>query len=1218
MIPINPSRTPLSMTSLQSKPYPNALTTERTAQMGYNHIDPIRPHLTPSFQELAAKLNLSPPAVTHPPPPAYPAIPSLLNKLRRVEDGIKSALRDLPVIDPNASDVLAYQQQLDQFWNEPEPVGAHANPAHKCLTRQEWVAGKLKKQWQLSAPQQVTSGSGRNLIEQLFSSSAIDAPGLFQVHGPTTTPGRQAELSGVFVVTRSPSEGAFSSTKPVLLAIPGQGWIECTSGRDCKTRLQNIMNDTEKHDVLLRQIPAQDRDVLGHLEQALDTVTQGLWFDATPIKGHLFANRLQSMLTQQKQDIRFWASENKAHGVPVAKGLAELADVRELFPTSRSQAANHNVAAEAFSAMRVKLINAIPDVRAEARSYMRQQVKKLCGHDVDPDQIWLHTFTTAVGSRTAFSGYHHNGRPVRSQTLTELALNNFTAENHRAAPGALDQNNGFYKVDAKHIGSFDTSNELQLQASTLMNSNWSKDFYTGYKAKLDALWKDYQKDYRTILKGQFIAEARTQLRAGSENWTADNFNMVMHATTQLRGQAVARGWGYQGPNKPLTLAALEAEAPAKSGVQRFDIYGYTSDILHIRETVGETTVARHALYIPGAEPAFIGFKDSNALREWVVEQTRKPQTLNALASHFSLYDRQDGATLFGAYGVDSRLRDLSKNPFSWSRYTYNHKKELVVHNDVFTSTVEHIKQRQYADANTLIKANGELQKDLWIADISAAEEVLVPLAPLGAPLALASAFGGLTLLGLGTDKAVNGDIQPERKLGAFVALQGALDILFSAGVAPDTPLEDPFAAGMLLDGGKIAPVLPKAFQRYELPASRIRGLTPNARGVYRNAQGEFFIQTKDSTVFQIKSDFRAADNQVQLINPNNRIETGIFMEVDENSRWQRIEVKGGGSVQGKQKVPPNLLRGEPNTLGTDFAQYEVPENSRTKIVELSKGEKGLDPDFYSMEFEDVRTDFFNRRTQLLTDANSFFKEKKIYTRPSLPEVPEGARPESMIKPIYTHADGMVLGESHNSVASKKFLIDNMRTLGEEGVTTLYMEHLQSDLHQADLDLYFKTKKMPEALRKFMVKQDIGHRTDPGKVYTFVKVLEAANKEGIRIVAIDTSTSYNLDGVRYGLNRRKMMSYLANKVINNDQKIPHKWAALVGSAHVNENEGVPGVAEIQGAIGIRVKDGPKGMRGKIGLDPGETLASETLASRQSTAKADFLITLGTRPERLPAF
>ncbi|MDP1075083.1 membrane-targeted effector domain-containing toxin, partial [Klebsiella pneumoniae] len=86
-------------------------------------------------------------------------------------------------------------------------------------------------------------------------------------------------------------------------------------------------------------------------------------------------------------------------------------------------------------------------------------------------------------------------------------------------------------------------------------------------------------------------------------------------------------------------------------------------------------------------------------------------------------------------------------------------------------------------------------------------------------------------------------------------------------------------------------------------------------------------------------------------------------------------------------------------------------------------------------------------------------------------------------------------------------------------------------------------------------------------------VKAANKYGIRVRALDCTASYHVKGAKGTSPRNTMFSYFANEVIKADQAAygPHKWVAFMGSGHVDMHELVPGIAQLQDAVSLLVRD-----------------------------------------------
>nr|WP_236442892.1 membrane-targeted effector domain-containing toxin [Pseudomonas syringae] len=294
--------------------------------------------------------------------------------------------------------------------------------------------------------------------------------------------------------------------------------------------------------------------------------------------------------------------------------------------------------------------------------------------------------------------------------------------------------------------------------------------------------------------------------------------------------------------------------------------------------------------------------------------------------------------------------------------------------------------------------------------------------------------------------------------------------------------------------------------------------------------------------------------------------------------------------------------------------YEMPLPTLETVHRLANFEsKGLDPNYFFGDeaLESVREIFALKRRTLLQDARSI-REAPLPDRPSLPDIAPRAGMPELLETLYRHTNGVVIGESHFSVASKKLIIDNLPLLSRQNVKTLYMEHLLTDLHQADLDRFFETGQMSKTLLHDLKTLDRGHRTDPDKVYTFEQLVIKAREQGVEVRAIDCSTSYHLEGMDEGgaTARQDMMSYFASRTMRKHQDVmgSHPWIALVGNSHSNTYQDiVPGIAELQGGIGLRVVDAAPGQSTGVTFDAGEWV-NVGLSNDQVHIKGDYRVDL----------
>ncbi len=329
---------------------------------------------------------------------------------------------------------------------------------------------------------------------------------------------------------------------------------------------------------------------------------------------------------------------------------------------------------------------------------------------------------------------------------------------------------------------------------------------------------------------------------------------------------------------------------------------------------------------------------------------------------------------------------------------------------------------------------------------------------------------------------------------------------------------------------------------------------------------------------------------------------GIDFRWDEASGWQRVPAHEW------------IAQSPPTALQQSFADaaYEMPTESRQILHDLAYfRRRGLDEEYFFDEAEliPVREQFFELRDKLQRDARALTSDH-LPARPVMPAVEPQPSTEAFIEQLYQQTDGMVIGEFHDSIASKKFIMDNMPLLARQNVKTLYMEHFLTDLHQVHLDRFTDTGHMSSTLLDDIRILDRGHLTDPAEVYTFEKLIIKAQQHGLEIRAIDCAASYHLKGVRQATatTRQQMMNYFASRTIRRHQAVmgTHKWVALVGNSHSNTFANtVPGLAELEGAIGLRLVDVPPGTSNGITLDAGENVRA-SLSTREEFLKGDFKV------------
>jgi hypothetical protein len=173
---------------------------------------------------------------------------------------------------------------------------------------------------------------------------------------------------------------------------------------------------------------------------------------------------------------------------------------------------------------------------------------------------------------------------------------------------------------------------------------------------------------------------------------------------------------------------------------------------------------------------------------------------------------------------------------------------------------------------------------------------------------------------------------------------------------------------------------------------------------------------------------------------------------------------------------------------------------------------------------------------------------------------------------------LIIGEiTHNSVAPKKFLIENMQELKKSGVDTLYLEHIYYDETQSSLDNFNKSGVLDNKLAARLHEFDRGYKHFPAydhkdmkmrkehrerfstewDQHNYTAVVNAAHAAGLRVVAIDIKDIYetqsqNKIGKNNSVDRIICGDYSFANIIQYDQNSRAEkgtWVALIGAAHV---------------------------------------------------------------------
>lgn len=876
-----------------------------------------------------------------------------------------------------------------------------------------------------------------------------------------------------------------------------------------------------------------------------------------------------------------------------------------------------NLEIDQLKTLGISLVEACPDMREMARDIAKSILKNRTGTDIEPDTVYWHRFTTAMSSPLTFNGWQHVGKPIESMTLPQLVLHRFSAHDQDNADN-LQMMGGFY-TQGSEAGAYNTSNEVKMLPIDVMNDFWNIDFCTAYRERLDAFWQSSADEFRTLAKANFLAKALEERE--SEHLAMTDLLTLLNAVAA-------------NVHAPFQLSMLTDVASVPTGlrVTAFDIGGHqASDILRV-----VTSTGRQIIYIPGETFAFQAFDTPEHLRQWLVNTTTKTADRARFLTHFPLALRHENDP---DAGLD-HLMDLLPSHADISASGLLNQLDQDLGIDAFTWLRDAARDRMNADADFSLRSNGDLREQMWIGYLNAFSHVLGPLAALDWPIALAVVGAGLADMGLNIDQAVNGHTTAERKAGVIGAILSAVDsllnclFLLDAGISPMNEGEAEYLATFSEDSHPqqapdvmenaveaptdVVPTDTTADNQDLLARFRtnhlLAGFTPSTQagrmhGIYQVANGETYIAIEHG-FYQVR--YVNEVNSWVIIDPQNPFSfyDNLPVRLNADGDWEVVNrngLRGGGPAASRVLRTPRPSS-QPSVIGT----YEVPESMRADVI---KGANGSDRAVLrgdmmplSNNWRDPYEQFRAIRERLRIDACEFYEHLELPARPQTPELEPQASPKSALGKFFSSNDGLVIGESHSGIGSKRFLIENMKLLKKLKVRTLYMEHLLTDFHQADLDEFARSGRMGTKLEQYLRNMDIGHNTDPSGQYTFLQVIKAANENRIRVQAIDCMASYRLDGMQDPANvaRQKMMNFITHKIISADaanRGANSKWIAMVGNSHANTFHGVGGISELEGAIGLRVEDVAPGEPEGFTIDPGRTMPGD-IGEPDSFVKSDF--------------
>lgn len=850
---------------------------------------------------------------------------------------------------------------------------------------------------------------------------------------------------------------------------------------------------------------------------------------------------------------------------------------------------------QALTTIAIQMSQACPDMREMARAVAMQLLEQHGLAELEPDRVYFHRFHSASGSPDTFNHWQHQTAPYQSLTLPQLVMARFTPAEQEASD-LLDQYTGFYSNGPAHPP-YDETNEIRLSPKAVMDTLWAIDFSSDFRARMTRFWQQHADHYRTLAKAMFLGKVLEVCAEGGEKTLARRALQAAQALTNVQA------W-------PPSLALLREERLPSAAVQVriFDIGGHVAtDILRL---VFEDD--SQLLYIPGDDQPLQFFASDRELFSWVLAKTREASDRARFFCHFPLASLVRDGTQVGL----PNLLDVMRRQWDTTRPDGLNKLDTPLQLDAFTWLRDAAHQRMIADAHYALRSNADLRKQSWIGYLQSFVRVFGPMAPLDWPIALAATGAGLAETGLDIDQAINGHTTAQRQAGVTAAILAAINTLFNASMLVAAGID---AAGRLRIVEELEPAEPAANEQQELedatppemqawvpeaftPADTAKLLETHASndilttipngtrftGVHLE-NGKFYAMVNGLT-YEVR--FLQELDSWAIIDPENPFSfaTAIPLQTDAKGAWQpiaRMGLRGGtprfllrawGRLQPRPTLPP-----------LEPTPYEVPAEQQANLLSAANGDEN-----YALTYNHLPPYqlYRNLRDSLQADARSFFRTYAPAPRAALAPLPSTAPPKTILQTLYRHSNGLVIGESHVEAGARQFLISNMGQLKQQGVRVLYLEHIMTDFQQAELDLFNQTGTLPDRLKAFVEDFDAQANAFESTPYSLKKVLYAAHAKAVRVQGIDCLASYRQAWHEKPslTTRQSMMNYFAHRIISIDQATrgQSKWVALVGNTHANNFMGTPGLAELQGAIGLRVEDVEIGQPRRIGTDPGLAL------------------------------
>lgn len=887
---------------------------------------------------------------------------------------------------------------------------------------------------------------------------------------------------------------------------------------------------------------------------------------------------------------------------------------------------------DALKALVPTLVEACPDMYEMALNISRDILAKHGLSHLEPEQVYFHRFHSAQSSPLTFTGWEHRVEvPRESMTLPQLVIQRFRVHDQDNAD-LLDSDAGFYTA-GPDAGNYDQTNEVRLHAKDVLKQFWDIDFATLYRDRVKSFWNNHNKTFRMLAKCTFLAQAMEDREGG--RLSDDNFRTVVNAVAgNIR-------W-------PVTRQMLEEEVPPAKGmrISQLKVGDFiATDILCIVDADG-----RKMIYTPGETWGVHALQSDRHVHWWILSKIKTPAGRKRFMAHFQVADHDvmedtssrtaskkswldlsnPGINLAAALFREPHIENVGLNHvldlLTTTWHTNDHKLVAVsadaLKDDAFSYLASATHARMISDGEFMLHSNDDLSKKLWIGYLNAFNKVFAPMAAVGWPVALAVVGAGIATVGLEIDQAVNGKTKLDRKAAVTAAIFTAIDTIFNAtflageGALPEiaeTSILIEEEEAMLFEAAKartplppieeIAPhqVLPKepenfldSFKTTINEPTLLEHEDPKLQEIIKTPSGKTYIMMRRGGV-EAFYEVRYVEQMRGwvIIDPVNPFSfyRNVPVKLSEGLRWVPVARPG---LRGGMKIFGEWPWGHTSNPLPEIATRPMPYDiGQSSIAELRSVAEASTDDFpldIGPGNDGLYMNFRTLRRSLYDDAMAFYHQPKVPARPPVPPVKSSTTFADLSKRALKEAPGLVLGQGNASTGARSTLIKNFKVLNKQKVRTLYMDHLLSDFHQADLDLFHRIGEMSPTLEESLKAIDLQLGTDPTGPHSYIELVKAAQKNHIRVQAMDCMASRRFPNMERtsDISSRKLLNYFSDTAMRTDQATygSNFWVALVDDERIATVNDVAGIGDLQGAVTLRVEDVPTGKTVGVSVDPGK--------------------------------